>query len=905
MSFSISPRRLVLAASLFVSMAPFFGSIGALGAEDTARLRDLPFPFRQVVSFSDDADELKPWHGAAIHRVFNQELGLPVTDSLWPHGSSRLSTVFLGPDRLNRTPSGVDGLPAYALLLREWHRGNIDQFHGWQEDSTYQLRNAFEPNIALSSAHTDLTLPATDSAIANDQRQNVRLFFTAEPPADLSITLADSTGRSLVYGPDQVAKGRQVQLKTGNQGVIVELIIPTEGDTLNRLALNAGMMNKVTLDAPSCAEGCGLAVTQIERDDFSRLTVLGEAPTLAAWNMRPALLTSHGGNTLAQDFGVPGKFYEVPRSPGTIFSDASLVVHRETHATDPTSHAYHADVLKTLGIDGVWSYFAADKADYFSPLKFDAQQGLRPLTSSYPGFYNVPRSNTGEFNRSSPDAFAEDVRRIVPNLPLQDRRDLYCGTRCDSAQGDALAMLVASSVDMIQNGEPVRHFWYTHFGSRGSDFNHTAAEPVTPAVQKWMEQLANLVYNFDGTVPDSKRVWSPPGSTWVRYQQMRMAIADHLTVDDANNTVTIEPWTDTVTGRTLPDPHAGSRDLHGLTVYVVDPAKTKVFIGSTELHAFTRNLPDETGRLSITLVDDNTPTPVLDHIALFEKGQISVDNGESRERDPKPNDPSGSKILTLTADETGRAEVLFRPSRLEFWNTSHIQMALRKLAVPGIKRGTAPGNVEIDFMMDDGKVVSINETDTPETELLPSSQWHLPTVPNSADWRYETLDVASLDWPDIVLRSAHWSRPPLPLGKVRSVRIALVNAKPGTVLELADLRALRPNPNGEAEDGTKLVAGRVTLDGKQGLAQIKIRATSILSGVLKTETNEDGYFFLPHRPKGDILTITARINGQACAIQQGRRIEIAKNEAELDINANNCQRLVSSAEDVFETSLMQ
>jgi hypothetical protein len=153
------------------------------------------------------------------------------------------------------------------------------------------------------------------------------------------------------------------------------------------------------------------------------------------------------------------------------------------------------------------------------------------------------------------------------------------------------------------------------------------------------------------------------------------------------------------------------------------------------------------------------------------------------------------------------------------------------------------------------------------------------------------------------MRATHWSRPPLPLGKVRSVRIALVNAKPGTVLELADLRALRPNPNGEAEDGTKLVAGRITLDGKQGLAQVKIRANSALAGVLKTETNEDGYFFLPHRPKGDILTITARINGQACAIQQGRRIEIAKNEVELDINANNCQRLVSSADDVLDARM--
>ena len=73
---------------------------------------------------------------------------------------------------------------------------------------------------------------------------------------------------------------------------------------------------------------------------------------------------------------------------------------------------------------------------------------------------------------------------------------------------------------------------------------------------------------------------------------------------------------------------------------------------------------------------------------------------------------------------------------------------------------------------------------------------------------------------------------------------------------------------------------------------------------IKTETNDDGYFFLAHRPKGDILSITARINGQACAIEQGRNIEIAKNEAELDINAQNCQRLVSSADDQFETSMI-
>jgi len=897
-------RQLAIAASLVVIMTPLFGSSIASGTEDFSRLRELPYPFRHVVSFSDDADELKPWHGAAIHRVFNQELGLPITDSIWPHGSNRLSTVFLGPDRLNRTPSGVDGLPTYALLLREWHRGNIDQFHGWQEDSSFALRNSFAPGKTLASAHTEISLPPTDNEIANEQRQNVRLYFTAEPPIYLSVVLTDSTGRSLPYGPEQIAKGRQVQLKTGDTGVIVELLIPTEGDTHNQLALNAGLMRSIILDAPSCASGCPIAVTRIERDDFSRETVLSEAPTLADWNMRPALLTSHGGNTLSQDFGVAGKFYEVPRSPGTIFNDASVVVRREAHATDETSHAYHADILKSLGVEGVWSYFPADPSHYFGPLKSDARRPLPPLTNSYPGFYNVPRSTTGNFDRSSADAFAADLGHLLPNLPYQDRLDLYCGLKCDSAQGDALAMLVASSVEMIRGGDTVRHFWYSHFGSRGSEFQHTMAEPVTPMVRKWMQKLANLAYNFDGTVPDSQRVWSPPGSTWVRYQQMRTAIAEHLHMDDAANTITIDPWTDAVTGRTLPDPKAGSRDLHGLTLYVAHPELTKIYLGDQELHAFTRNPPDETGRSSITIVDDNTPSAVLDHVALYEKGQLSVDNGEARERDAKGNDPTGSRILSLTADETGRAELLFRPSRLEFWNTSHLQLALRKLGLPATRRGASPGNVEIDMVMEDGKVVSINEIDTPEQELLPSSQWHLAAVPVSDEWRYETLDVASLDWPEGTSNAAAWSRPPLPLGKVKSVRIALVNAKPGTVLELADLRALRPNPNGEADDGGKLVAGRITADGKLGLSHIKIRAVSQTAGLVKTETNDDGYFFLAHRPKGDVLSITARINGQACAIEQGRHIEIAKNEAELDINAQNCQRLVSSADDVFETSMI-
>ena len=122
---------------------------------------------------------------------------------------------------------------------------------------------------------------------------------------------------------------------------------------------------------------------------------------------------------------------------------------------------------------------------------------------------------------------------------------------------------------------------------------------------------------------------------------------------------------------------------------------------------------------------------------------------------------------------------------------------------------------------------------------------------------------------------------------------------------MSGIRALRPNPNGESADGSKLVAGRVTLNGRSGIPNVKVRAVSVSGEVMKTFTDQDGMYLLPHRPKGDILAISAQLNGQYCTIAQGRRIEIAKNEAELDIGVDTCQQIVSSTEPEFETSRIQ
>ena len=122
------------------------------------------------------------------------------------------------------------------------------------------------------------------------------------------------------------------------------------------------------------------------------------------------------------------------------------------------------------------------------------------------------------------------------------------------------------------------------------------------------------------------------------------------------------------------------------------------------------------------------------------------------------------------------------------------------------------------------------------------------------------------------------------------VRIVVTGAAAGEIVDIRDLRALRPSGNGEAPDGTKLVAGRVTRDGMIPLPLVPVHATSSSGEVTNTTTDQDGYYFLYHRPRGEQLAIEAQFEKSACYPLQGRKIEVSKNEAEVDIESNFCVR---------------
>ncbi|WP_157860950.1 carboxypeptidase-like regulatory domain-containing protein [Bradyrhizobium viridifuturi] len=861
------------------------GSASALAdaGKPDAPVRLLPYPFSHIVSFAADTDALRPWHGAAIHRFFNEELGLTISDSLWPQGSEGSSSFFVGPGQFNRSPSGIGSEPTFALLLREWHRGNIDHFHSWHEDGPLALRTEIQPPLELSAARSRLDMAASSIGLPPQPSRNVRFYFSAAPPADLSIMLHDSKGGLTIFGPGDIARGQDIQFEVGSLGWIVEVIVPRRSNGVAR-PVDAMSIDRIEFIAPSCAAGCSASLTRVERDHFSRQTVLSEIPWLAAWNIRPAILTSHGGNTLIQDFGVPGKFAKF-----VAFDNPALVDTHEALADQKQSHAYHSDLLRKLGVLAVWSYFAADAKDIFAaPDGPEVQHGLLPLSSTYQQLYELPRASPPPLDTSSQDKFDASARVLLADIPEAERKELYCGPSCNLSQGNALAMLIASHLQSINRGKKVKGLIYTHFGSEEGTavFRSSLEQPVTPAVAKWMRRFANYVYDFDGSIGVDRRIWSPPANTWVRYQVMHSGIASHIAVD--GSAISITPWTDPVTQTTWPDMRAGTRDLHGLTVYVPDPEHASVKIGGKETQSFTRNPPDETGKTSITLVDDHAPTPIIGQVALKDRASIEAISGQFT--DASASDP----YISLGTETSGDASVVIKPWRLELWNTSHLQLAVRKRCSGNDAESCLGSRLKIELLMEDGGTVSIRE-DQPAGEHVSSSAWSVPRLKKLDTWVSHTLDVAQLIWPKFIDESDDWRRPPLPVGKVKEVRVSLTNAPAGTTLDVQNFKALRPSGNGQAADGTKLIAGRVTLDGSMPVPGAQVRAATGSGHIVSTATDQDGYYFFPGQPNGQIVSIRAQLGSRQCFPSQGRRIEIGKDEAELDIELGQSLQLARPA----------
>ncbi len=822
-------------------------------------VREWPYPFGGMISFVSDVDMQRPWHGAAIHGLINVDLGLPISDSLWVQGSGvtqGASALFDPASRLNNISSGHDDYPTHALLIRRWHRGDIDHLHSWHDDGVFQVRHLFEPSVTLRNLTHVTVNPPPESARAFPYN-HLRLVFKGSLPADLQVVIGDRSGK--LWRESLAHAWRTHQ----NDMEVVEFVLPPELSKRGRdkSAFQLFDLASVKLVSQSCNDGCEAVLIRLELDNFSRQTVVSQLPWLEFWSMRPYLYTSHGGFTLVQDYFSNGQSLVVPNATVT---DPRILTTLVGHAGNVGSYAFINDLLRQIGVEQEWPFVGKGRDHLW-------KEAPPPMQSEFDGLYALTRAKSPSYRVDSRNNFIADVLEEEPLLEAYDVGQFFCQNNCGADQGVMLGLNIASGLARLDAGKEVNHLWYTHFATGGEPVRQpTIEQPLTGTSVDWLRRLADRYYNFSLAWPHNNRVWVVPAGTGARYRVVREAIKSHVAIK--GNSIRIKSWTDQVTGKVTPAPMAGTRDLHGLTFYVDDAMEATVSLDDNLTQSFTRNRPDKSGRPSITLVDNSAPTRIIGRVSLRARGAVT-------ERNARYSQQKQTAHLRLIAEAPGTASLIFKPLQLDLWNTTHLSFAYRK---------SGSGRFFLELTMEDGRKIGIRESAVNEVPAGADSGW---TVPIAAPEKkvFSVLATTDLNWNSKQnIPHEPGVRPPLPIGRVKAIRIGLTGAKRDEVLELYNVTALRPNGTGQSKRHGALLAGRVSFLNKP------IEGTAILVDLENgdhrtTVTDRFGFYYLGGVRPGQVIKVAAvGSGGRRCPPKAGLALELLKPEAEVDIDIADC-----------------
>jgi hypothetical protein len=516
-------------------------------------------------------------------------------------------------------------------------------------------------------------------------------------------------------------------------------------------------------------------------------------------------------------------------------------------------------------------------------------QASPPPIGFYDGLYAASKTglSLGEATRPV-RSIVDDLGKLDPALaeidfgPLLCQQSIYCRS---FSQGSTIGAIARIDRQLMRANRTFEHHWYTHFGTTRFDptYAASATEPFPPAAMEELRALALDYHDPSKTLPPHRRPWIPASGVWSNYRIMREALKGQIQVDPASSAVTIRSKIDPVLKQRLPDPASGARDLHGVTIYVPDAEKARIDLDGRPIRWFTRNPVDETGRPSVTILDDWSPAVLLGRLDPAETGKIATAGGKAEW--VASGDKEQAPFLRLTA-ATAEARLRLAPHDMAIWNATHLGFSYR------VRRqdGAAPqGRAALVFVMKNGARIAIAEGAGRQPPASADIGTWLAAAPRG-EWRRVALAQHDFVW-----RPGAEERAVLPLlvGQVERIEFELDRAAPGDMLEIGEVTAFRPSSNGVAPDGSLLTGGQVLDRTGAPAPRIPIRMLREDGREIRTATDGSGYFFIREAMRGEIVTIEA-VSGSSCWPRRGKRIEITKNEAELDISMADCEGAASA-----------
>jgi hypothetical protein len=508
---------------------------------------------------------------------------------------------------------------------------------------------------------------------------------------------------------------------------------------------------------------------------------------LARCNLNPVVFTAHGGGEGADRYGQLWTTYGL-----------SIYPENRRWALDrPGTPLYALPALRNAGIK------------FYNPLDI-------LFSSELPTIVTLLRPEVA-IDGSSYYSF----KRYRPDRQLSDRTWSH-------GKHIATAQALPAVLDELFH----RFYWaptasgaiiYTHLGNRvgnAASLRLGWSEELHAA----LERLAEYAAGKDKSAPMPYRIWvTTPGAALV-YAATIGGLQDHISADAAG--IHITSWFDSALGHRIPDPaEFGMGWLHGVTIYLPDGAPARVQVDGVPVKRLTINPPDETGRPSVTIVDDGDCLPLIPDLA---EGPLLVEAGKGM-------------VCQVPLDNV--------PLR----NATHWSF-----------------NIKVSAGLAWRIILETDNGDRFGAGTRPDNDWPLAAAKDLAAGVCYTLAF------DGTVGARQ------PTGRLVGLRVEIAPGPPSGVLALYEAVVLRPQPARRRSPNHRRLGGRVCLASGGPVAGFEV--TLNIDGEIKhAQTDADGWYLFGDLPDGSRADLSINAGVDGAYFVRGRRAVLGGDRLDYDI----------------------
>lgn len=542
-------------------------------------LRRYPYPFDAIFSIGSDCDMMTPDFMKRFHQLINVKFGLPLTNSFWvyTHNTENILSLFRYPECTKN---------AFDDILEHYRRGDLDHIHNWYDDNfMYRL---YMPEDIMMSIDKD----------------KLKMTLRSKPTPHNLTTLNDNDMRY-----DEQFYKKHIEISTNNiiysdnfnhnpnlEGCVINIYHDSHDIDMVVIRYDG---KEIIVEESMCSKyksKNGLIITSIIIDKFRCNEMVIEIKPMDI-EIKYIIIDSINAKMCEKHINM--------------MKDNDInVIYSSEHGG--FTHNVSMSVSKLARAD---SYKFID----YSSIEFIT--GIPSTIDTSKNYVSVTKSTiTGRHNDVC--FYTGAVRGINPEF-INDNKIKAMMDKYNIDQQSGSNIVISIMCTLL--GYEDCNMWYTHNGTCPEDFYDLQMDDIYPAdYMKWFGHLRDSYYGINDNY---RRVFVCGAVSYALYNTMIGELKDRIEISDDGLRVMINSWESN--GKIRLDEDRWSADLSYITIYVPHN-DTKLVINGKERYNYVINEPDETGMISMTILDITKRTNLINKpvklISSGDKDNIMIES---------------------------------------------------------------------------------------------------------------------------------------------------------------------------------------------------------------------------------------------------------------------------------------